>query len=108
MNAATTKRDEVIAKANAVVKEQTERKALAESTLASLGMFKFGEKKAQKSIIEEAAKLLTEAQASISSAESAYSTEIGEADKKAESKRPSFQKNAEIEFPLPIEPKKPN
>ncbi len=108
VNAATKKRDEVIAKANAVVKEQTERKALAESTLASLGMFKFGEKKAQKSIIEEATKLLTEAQASISSAESAYSTEIGEADKKAESKRPSFQKNAEIEFPLPIEPKKPN
>ena len=108
VNAATKKRDEVIVKANAVVKEQTERKALAESTLASLGMFKFGEKKAQKSIIEEATKLLTEAQASISSAESAYSTEIGEADKKAESKRPSFQKNAEIEFPLPIEPKKPN
>lgn len=108
VNAATKKRDEVIAKANAVVKEQTERKALAESTLASLGMFKFGEKKAQKSIIEEATKLLTEAQASISSAESVYSTEIGEADKKAESKRPSFQKNAEIEFPLPVEPKKPN
>ena len=108
VNAATKKRDEVIAKANAVVKEQTERKALAESTLASLGMFKFGEKKAQKSIIEEATKLLTEAQASISSAESVYSTEIGEADKKAESKRLSFQKNAEIEFPLPVEPKKPN
>ena len=44
VNAATKKRDEVIAKANAVVKEQTERKALAESTLASLGMFKFSEK----------------------------------------------------------------
>ena len=48
VNAATKKRDEVIAKANAVVKEQTERKALAESTLASLGMFKFSEKKHRK------------------------------------------------------------
>ena len=108
MNAATKKRDEVIAKANAVVKEQTERKALAESTLASLGMFKFGEKKAQKSIIEEATKMLTDAQASITAAESAYSTEMGEVEKKAGSKRSAFRKKAEKEFPLPVEPKKPN
>lgn len=108
MNAATKKRDEVIAKATVVLNEQKDRKALAESTLASLGVFKFGEKKVQKSIIEEATKMLTDAQASITAAESAYSTEMGEAEKKAGSKRSAFQKNAEQEYPLPVEPKKPN
>ncbi len=108
VDAATKKRDDAIAKANAVLKEQTDRKALAESTLASLGVFKFGAKKVQKSIIEEAAKLLTDVQASISAAEAVYSTEMEAADKKAKSKRRSFRKNAEIEFPLPVEPKKPN
>lgn len=108
VGAATKKRDGAIAKANAIIKEQTDRKALAESTLASLGMFKFGEKKTQKAIIEEAEKLLTDAHASISAAESIYLAEISEAEKKARSMSLSFQIMAEIEFPLPVEPVKPN
>ena len=105
--AAAKKRDETIAKANAIMEEQADRKAKAESVLASLGMFKFGEKKTQKSIIEDATKLLADAQTSIAVAETTYVTEMNEADKKALSKRAVFQMSAENKFPMPVEPKKP-
>lgn len=88
VEAATKKRDDAIAKANAIVKEQTDRKASAESTLSSLGMFKFAEKKAQKAIIEEASRLLADAQASIFAAESTFKVEMGDVDKKAEKMTP--------------------
>ena len=107
VDAATKKRDDAIAKATVVLNEQKDRKALAESTLATLGVFRFGEKKAQRSIIEEAEKLLAEAQASISAAESSYQMDISEADKKSESNRAEFQITAEKDFPLPKEPKNP-
>lgn len=108
INAAAKKRDDTIAKANAILKAQTECRALAESTLASLGMFKFSEKKTQKSIIEETTKLIIDAQASIADAEALYTAEMGRAEKKAENKRNSFQEDAEQAFPLPVEPKKPD
>ena len=107
MDAATKRRDDAIAKTDAILKEQTARKSSAESALASLSMFKFSAKKDQKAIIEDAVKLLTNAEESRSAAEVAYSAEMRGVDQKAASKRSAFQKAAEKEFPLPIEPKKP-
>lgn len=107
IGAATKSRDEAIRKENAVLKRQEKRKAKAESTLASLGMFKFAEKKAQKAIIEEATKLMAEAQTSISAAETTYSKKMSEADKKAARKHSTFEKDAEKKFPLPVEPSMP-
>lgn len=107
VDAATKRRDDAIAKTDAILKEQTARKSSAESALASLSMFKFSAKKDQKAIIEDAVKLLTNAEESRSAAEVAYSAEMRGVDQKAASKRSAFQKAAEKEFPLPIEPKKP-
>lgn len=106
--AATKKRDEAIAKATALVKEQTDRKSAAETALSSLGVSKFSEKKAQRTIIEEANKMLSSSQAIISSAEATFKAEICEVNRKAENKRSTFQRDAEKNFPLPVEPKKPN
>lgn len=105
--AATSKRDAVVASANATLKEQTERKATAETVLASLGFFKFGEKKKQKVIIEDAIKRIDDAQFAISDAESSYKDEMSEVVRKAEKKATAFRNTASKEFPFPEEPKKP-
>lgn len=105
--AAEKKKEEAIAKANGAIKEQADRKASAESTLAALGLFKFGEKKARKAIIEDAEKRTAEARSSISAAESAYFSEIDRADANASSKVSEFQLAAEKQYPLPIKPSKP-
>lgn len=107
INTAMKSRDEAIKKGQSKLKKQEKRKANAESTLASLGVFKFAEKKAQKSIIEEATNLIKEAQASISAAETTYSQKISEADKKAAQKHSTYEKDAEKEFPFPVEPSEP-
>ena len=104
---ATSKRDAAVSKANAELKAQTDRKATAESTLASLGVFKFGEKKNQKAIIEDATKKISDAQAAISSAESVFKSEMAEAGKKADNKAIAFRNAASKEYPMPDEPKKP-
>lgn len=101
-------RDKEIAKAKATLKKERKRKEQAEASLASLGVFHFSAKKAQKTIIEEATRLLTEAEASKSAAEATYAAEISNADKKAEACRSKAQKAAEEAFKLPNEPKKPN
>lgn len=77
-----------------------------ESTLASLGVFKFGEKN-QKAIIEEATKKISDAQSALSSAESVYKSEMAAAGKTASNKAITFRNAAAKEYPLPDEPKKP-
>ncbi len=105
--AAAKRKEEAIARANAEMKKQADRKSAAESALASLGLFKFGEKKAQKAIIEDAEKKTADAQSSISAAEAAYSSGIVQADANASSKSFEFQQAAEKQYPLPIKPSKP-
>lgn len=105
--AATSKRDAAVSKTNAELKAQTDRKATAESTLASLGVFMFGEKKRQKAIIKDAAKKISDAQAAISSAESVFKSEMAEAGKKANNKAIVFRNSASKEYPMHDEPKKP-
>lgn len=105
--AAAQKRDTAVSAANAKIASETNRKQTAEATLASLGAFKFSEKKTQRWHIEDATRLIAEAQASISSAQTAYYSEINEIDKKANGKGFQFQQAAERELPLPIRPSKP-
>ena len=106
VSAATRKRDKAIESADAVVKEQAERKSAAEEKLSSLGMFKFSEKKAQKMIIAETYRLYSEAQASIYAAQSEYSSEMQQVESKANSKGLAYKAEAEKEFPLPAKPRK--
>ena len=105
--AAAKKYEDLIEEINKVRKEQEERKAAAEMKLASLGVFKFAEKKAQKAIIEEADKILSDVQKTISVAEATYKADIEEVEKLIEKKIPEVQKIAEEKYPLPEEPRKP-
>ena len=74
--AAKAKRDTAVSKANAELKEQMDRIATAESVYSSLGIFKFSEKKAQKSIIEDAERKAADAKAAIARAESEYKSSM--------------------------------
>ena len=105
--AAKKKRDDTVANANAIIAEQTQRRNSAESTLATLGIFKFADKKAQKAIIEDASSKITDAKLSISTAETTYTAEIESIEQKVKNKVLSFHRAASKEFPLPEEPKKP-
>lgn len=105
---AARKKDDAVLRANATIKSETGRKQTAESTLASLGVFKLGEKKNQKAIIEEAAKKISDAKDALISAEAAYKSEIAAADKAANNKTITFRNAAAKEYPMPDEPKKPN
>ncbi len=103
---AAFKRDAAVSKANAELKEQMDRKAIAETTLASLGMFKFGEKKNQKAIIDDATKRIADAQLAISVAESTYKSETSEVEKKTDNKAITFRNEAVKAYPMPEKPKK--
>ena len=105
--AAERRRDEAISAANDRITSETKRKQEAEAKLATLGVFKFNEKKTQKWIIEDATRLIAEAQAAIPAAQAAYSREMSEADSKANDLNYDYQKAAERELPLPPKPPKP-
>lgn len=101
------KRDKAVKEANDTIAEQTKRKAEAEETLNSLGAFKFGEKKAQKAIIEEATNLITEAQSALYSAESEYTVAVAKLNKDTAKKIGAVENEAKHRFVLPKEPRKP-
>lgn len=73
---AKTKRDAAVSKANAELKEQMDRITTAKSVYSSLGIFKFGEKKTQKAIIEDAERKVEDAKAAIARAESEYKSSM--------------------------------
>lgn len=103
----TEERDKAVAKAEATMKEQNERKTVAEATLATLGVFKFSQKKAQRLIIEEAKQAIERAQREIEVAKYGYSSKMNRVNRDAESSRQSIQELVEKKMPLPAEPKKP-
>lgn len=106
-NAATKKHNDALATANGIINSETKRKAAAETTLASLGFFKFREKKANKLIIEEATLKISNAEREITTAESEYKHEIAAVDKKVKDKGIAFRNAAAKEYPMPEEPKSP-
>lgn len=104
---ATQKHDETVTSANATIEEQTERKAAAEVTFASLGFFSFVEKKKQKMIIDDSTKSIRDAQQAIIDAESSYKTEMSEAADKAKEMIIQYRTIASKKFPMPIGPEEP-
>ena len=105
--AAQKKRDDAVTAANTRKAEAEKKKSEAEATLASLGMFKFGEKKTQKAIIEETTKIVCDAQNAVTSAETTYKSEMAESGKKADNKAIVFRNEATKEYPFPAEPVRP-
>lgn len=75
--------------------------------MASLGMFKFGEKKTQKAIIEEAGSRISEAQLAIAKAEEQYKSKMTSVEADARRKEGTFRNEAEKLYPFPAEPSKP-
>ena len=106
--AATQKRDTAIKAANDKKVEYIKRKADAESTLSSLGFFKFEDKKCQKSTIESSIiAMISEAEEEIRTAEITYDTEIARIASEVSEKETQIVQNVEKEMPLPAEPIKP-
>ena len=70
-------------------------------------MFKFGEKKTQKAIIEDAGNRISEAKAAIAKAEELYKSKKASVEVDARRKEGTFRNEAEKLYPFPAEPSKP-
>ncbi len=105
--AAIDKRDSALASSENTVAEQKKRKADAETALASLGLFKLGEKKAQKQIIADSAKRIADAESAKVNATSAYQSEVASISSVLATKEHSLKAEAEHNMPLPTEPEMP-
>lgn len=79
----------------------------AEQLLASLGFFKFNEKKEQKAAIEGAQRRLMDAHALLTAEKDKLDYLVNSAGENALSKRSIFRTEAEKEFPFPPKPEKP-
>ena len=90
------------------MKKHLAQKEDAERELASLGVFKFSEKKAKKTQIENAKNKIAETQTRIEQVKQRCKAEIAEAKDKAQKRKAEFRSEAEKKFPLPCEPQKPN
>lgn len=106
-SAAKQERDRIVSGASTTIAEQKKRKAEAEAILTALGVFKFGEKKAQKAAIEDATQKIVNAQGAIGTAEADYNRKLNSAETTAKAKEQAFRTEAVRAFPLPVEPKKP-
>ena len=92
--------------------DETEKKLKAElaeteSALASLGFFKFGEKKAAKEKIERLNSALSKASSDRAAAEQAKTAAIAAIDRTLSSEKDAMTRRAESAYPKPKEPQKP-
>lgn len=106
-DAAAKRRDDAIAAGRTMRDEYSKRKTDAEGILASLGVFKFSEKKAQKTIIEEAVLKTAQAESAITQAEADYKNEMSAVVSKLTTAEKSIRAAVEKKHPLPAEPAKP-
>ena len=104
---ATKRRDESLNVVNERIASETKRKSLAESALSSLGLFKFGEKKKQKAIIEEVSLNIVEAKKELENVNHVYDLDISAIDETVKKKTINLQNTAAKDFPMPDEPVKP-
>ena len=94
-----------IADANALKNEQMHRKMQAQNTLASLGLFRFSEKKKQKETIEDCERRIEEAQQAIAAAHDTYQNRRDSIDQAFwEEKEKQLRSQAEIKYPFPDKP----
>lgn len=89
-------------------KAECERiKAEAESTLASLGLFKINEKKRNQGTIESMRRALFDIEVEISNIQAKYNKKKTEVEGYVYIKKSEARNAAETEYPLPEEPKRP-
>ena len=91
----------------AIIKEQAERKTAAEAALATLGFFKFAEKKNQQGIIEEAVSAIEKAKTTILAAKSQCDSDIATAVQTAQKKKHAIEAAVAEVMPMPPRPKMP-
>lgn len=89
------------------IRRREESIRTAEQLLASLGFFRFNEKKEQKAVIEDAQRRLADAHASLAAEKDKLDYLVNSAGERALSKSSIFRTEAEKEFPLPPKPEKP-
>ena len=82
------------------------KKADAENELASLGFFKFSEKKAAKQVIEEMTAQAEQAAAYLAAANNTYEKDKADLPAWLERKKSDLQEEAKKTFPTPVRPKK--
>lgn len=104
----SAKRDEAVRAAEAELEKQSARKRDAESTLAGLGLFSFGAKKAQRQAVEEAERLIGEAKAKKARAEDEYRKNRDSLERELASRERSVRAAIEAELPIPEAPKDPD
>lgn len=90
------------------IKKYTQIKTDAEAVLASLGLFKFEEKKAQKAIIADALLAIEELNTQIESAKTLYRSEIDAAARKAQQQRSDIVQQIEKTLVFPVKPEVPH
>ena len=100
-------RDAKIQELNNSIEAINHKKQEAEAKLASLGVFKFAEKKEYKAIIDQYNKELADAENSIRKAEADLEDAVKKAASLAEKDRSGFETEAAEIHPLPAEPAKP-
>ena len=103
---AAKEREAAIGSIRKLIDEQNARKEQAERILSTLGLFKFGEKKNQKAIIEDAVQKIAETEPMIAQAEQAYLEKIAAVDKTVSTLELSIQEEADQLYCLPEEPAK--
>ena len=104
---AAKEREAAIGSIRKLIDEQNARKEQAERILSTLGLFKFGEKKNQKAIIEDAVQKIAETEPMIAQAEQAYLEKIAAVDKTVSTLELSIREEADQLYCLPEEPAKP-
>ena len=106
--AADKERDKAVADAEKTISIERERKDDAARTLSALGVFQFGQKKAQKRIIEDAELRIARAEAALFEAKAAYKRDVAAMEQKIKKMETSLQWEAEKKFVMPDKPVKPS
>ena len=102
-----TKRN-ALENANSKLDDLAMRKKNAEKALEALGVFKFGEKKTQKALIEQCEAEIRHTQEKIAAAKQKYDDEMNGMDRLLKQKKKSYTEKAEKLFVMPHEPQKPD
>lgn len=84
-----------------------QKKTEMESKLASLGLFKFAEKRAARNELKTLSEKIEDAATRLTLAEHTYRQEQKELDSWLENKKEEFQADVERRYPLPLKPKNP-
>ena len=101
---AANRRDDSIKAATEIMIMYQKQLIEAQNILDSLGIFKFGEKKAQKAIIAKAEEKITKAKHDIEAAKELYYSELPVIDFKIRLAEEQIRLDVENDIPMPIEP----